>query len=236
MDNSKNQNLCLVAAYLQGVCSDGRLVLWSSWSLNCSTVYVGYPESIPDDTAIPQWAYEDVTASGGYHATLVQAARDSFEGTAILDSSEETTIFYSSEGITILGGTTIVASTLYASVLGPSPTPSPSSSAMSTSLPSSSASPAPSTSPSVSPAPSTSSSAPSTPTPSSSTSSTSSPSSSTSSTSSLSSSKSSNVGTIVGSVGGAVGLVVIAFVARSWFVGRPGSKQHQMPDATRDIE
>ncbi|KAI6124790.1 hypothetical protein EDD16DRAFT_1724835 [Pisolithus croceorrhizus] len=48
---------------------------WSSWSLNCSTVYVGYPESIPDDTAIPQWAYEDVTASGGYHATLVQAAR-----------------------------------------------------------------------------------------------------------------------------------------------------------------
>ncbi|KIN93564.1 hypothetical protein M404DRAFT_501237 [Pisolithus tinctorius Marx 270] len=106
MENTMNQNPCLVAAYLLSVCSGGSYTVsslspsthyvgpwvgqgnpcecstatycllsacsicqnatyinWSSWSFNCSTVYTGYPESIPNGTAIPEWAYQEVIAT-----------------------------------------------------------------------------------------------------------------------------------------------------------------------------
>ncbi|KAI6132221.1 hypothetical protein EDD16DRAFT_1535435 [Pisolithus croceorrhizus] len=116
MNNSKNQNPCLVAAYLNGVCFGGQFTVeslppgaeyscpsgnyanacecntvtyslmsacatcqngthvdWPAWILNCSTSYVGYPESIPSGTAIPHWAYQDVAPSGNFNVTLAKA-------------------------------------------------------------------------------------------------------------------------------------------------------------------
>lgn len=135
MDNSKNQNPCLVAAYVQGECSGGQFtvdqldpnthyvgpyvdeanpcecstvtyslisacsicqnrtyIAWSSWSTNCSTVYPGYPESIPTGTAIPQWAYQDVVTTDDFNVTLAQAVGDSPESTATTAPATATSV------------------------------------------------------------------------------------------------------------------------------------------------
>ncbi|KAI6142098.1 hypothetical protein BKA82DRAFT_724049 [Pisolithus tinctorius] len=115
MENIKNQSPCLVAAYLQSVCSSGSYtvqslgpsmqytgpwlgqandcecntptycllsacsicqnatyVSWSSWSFNCSTIYNEYPGSIPNGTAIPEWAYQDVLTTDDFDVTIAQ--------------------------------------------------------------------------------------------------------------------------------------------------------------------
>jgi len=126
MSNSKNQNPCVVAAYLQGACNGGQftvdplpngthytgpygdeqnecqcssvtyntvsacglcqnhtIVSWSSWDTNCTTVYPGvFPPGIPDGTAVPQWAFQDVTTSGLFNVTLAQSTGDNPESTA----------------------------------------------------------------------------------------------------------------------------------------------------------
>ncbi|KIJ69050.1 hypothetical protein HYDPIDRAFT_164720 [Hydnomerulius pinastri MD-312] len=126
MDNSKGQNPCLVAAYLQGACNDGQFTVdplpvsthyvgpdadeqngcqcssvtysaisacglcqnrtiigWSSWDLNCTTVYPSaFPYDIPSGTAVPEWAYQDVTTSDMFNVTLAQAVGDTPESTA----------------------------------------------------------------------------------------------------------------------------------------------------------
>ncbi|KAI6128297.1 hypothetical protein EV401DRAFT_1853747 [Pisolithus croceorrhizus] len=125
MDNSKNQNPCLVSAYVQSVCFGGQFavtslgpgteyvgpyvdeandcecssvtyslvsacaycqsynyVSWPYWVTNCSSPYVGYSENIPSGTAIPQWAYQNVTLSGTFNVTLAQVVGDSPESTA----------------------------------------------------------------------------------------------------------------------------------------------------------
>lgn len=125
MDNSKGQNPCLIAAYVQGVCSGGQFtvdaldpgthyvgpyadeanacecgtvtyslisacsicqnrtyITWSSWAYNCTLPYTGYSESIPSGTAIPQWAYQNVSLSDDFNATLAQAVGDGPESAA----------------------------------------------------------------------------------------------------------------------------------------------------------
>ncbi|KIM59977.1 hypothetical protein SCLCIDRAFT_1217234 [Scleroderma citrinum Foug A] len=64
-------------------CQNGSYVNWSSWSTNCSTIYLVYPEEIPSGTAIPHWAYQDVSTSDRFNMTLAQLARDASESTAI---------------------------------------------------------------------------------------------------------------------------------------------------------
>ncbi|KAI6109476.1 hypothetical protein F5141DRAFT_1214992 [Pisolithus sp. B1] len=53
-------------------CQSYNYVSWPYWVTNCSSPYVGYSENIPSDTAIPQWAYQNVTLSGTFNATLAQ--------------------------------------------------------------------------------------------------------------------------------------------------------------------
>lgn len=134
MENIKNQSPCLVAAYLQSVCSGGlytvqslspstqytgpwlgqandcecntptycllsacsicqnaTYVSWSSWSSNCSTVYTGYPESIPNGTAIPEWAYQDVLTTDDFDVNAAQGPEDNI-GTALPPNFTPTTI------------------------------------------------------------------------------------------------------------------------------------------------
>ncbi|KAL4065518.1 hypothetical protein V8B97DRAFT_2025776 [Scleroderma yunnanense] len=44
------------------ICQGRYYIAWSTWSINCSTVYLGvYPENIPSWTPVPHWAYQNVT-------------------------------------------------------------------------------------------------------------------------------------------------------------------------------
>lgn len=137
MENIKNQSPCLVAAYLQSVCSSGSYtvqslgpsmqytgpwlgqandcecntptycllsacsicqnatyVSWSSWSFNCSTIYNEYPGSIPNGTAIPEWAYQDVLTTDDFDVTIAQGPEDNI-GTAPPPTLTPTTIVVS---------------------------------------------------------------------------------------------------------------------------------------------
>lgn len=125
MNNSMNQNPCVVATYALAVCNGGGLTIgplppdthytgpsadkanacecssvvycllaacsicqnasyitWTSWTLACSTIYSGYPENILIGTAIPHWAYQDLTASANFNVTLAQSVGDAPESTA----------------------------------------------------------------------------------------------------------------------------------------------------------
>ncbi|KAI9570445.1 hypothetical protein HD554DRAFT_2018193 [Boletus coccyginus] len=123
MSNSKGQNPCVVAAYLQGACNDGQftvdplpngthytgpyadesnpcqcssvtystvsacglcqnrtIISWTVWDTNCTTIYPGvFPPGVPAGTAVPQWAYQDVTTSDLFNVTLAQSVGDNPE-------------------------------------------------------------------------------------------------------------------------------------------------------------
>ncbi|KAM5535702.1 hypothetical protein V8D89_010689 [Ganoderma adspersum] len=50
------------------------IVPWSTYSQNCSTVYVQkYPATIPAGTSIPAWAYLDITANNTFNPSAAQA-------------------------------------------------------------------------------------------------------------------------------------------------------------------
>ncbi|KAG7447974.1 uncharacterized protein BT62DRAFT_745997 [Guyanagaster necrorhizus] len=52
-------------------CQDRGYASWSSWSTNCTSVYVTvYPGEIPEDTAVPHWAYQNVTIYNDFNETL----------------------------------------------------------------------------------------------------------------------------------------------------------------------
>ncbi|KZT26509.1 hypothetical protein NEOLEDRAFT_1132014 [Neolentinus lepideus HHB14362 ss-1] len=45
-----------------GACQNRTIIAWSSWSYNCSSVFLDvYPETIPSGTRVPAWAYLNVT-------------------------------------------------------------------------------------------------------------------------------------------------------------------------------
>ncbi|KAL4067924.1 hypothetical protein V8B97DRAFT_2021726 [Scleroderma yunnanense] len=164
MDNSKTQNPCLIAAYVQGVCSSGQFtvdpldpnthyvgpyvdeanpcecntitynliaacsicqnrtyIAWSSWSTNCTTIYPNvYPENIPSGTAVPNWAYQDVTTSDLFNVTLAQSVGDAPESTATKAQSTATAVTSSTLTPSTGGGSS--------GTVTQSPTPSSSSS------------------------------------------------------------------------------------------------------------
>ncbi|KAI6128276.1 hypothetical protein EDD17DRAFT_846712 [Pisolithus thermaeus] len=84
--NNANACTCNTVTYSLlsacAACQNGTYVDWFAWVLNCSTTYVGYPESIPSGTAIPHWAYQDVTPDGNFNVTLAKAVGDRPETTA----------------------------------------------------------------------------------------------------------------------------------------------------------
>ncbi|THG92818.1 hypothetical protein EW145_g8576 [Phellinidium pouzarii] len=77
-----NPCLCSTVMYsVMGACStcqNATLVPWTSWATSCSSVFVDlFPEDIPADTAVPGWAYENVTAANIFNPS--QAVTDSCE-------------------------------------------------------------------------------------------------------------------------------------------------------------
>ncbi|KAI0370207.1 hypothetical protein BV20DRAFT_1043942 [Pilatotrama ljubarskyi] len=96
MSNSKGQSPCLISSYLFTSCSSqaaswvfpldpgyhyntplnnaASATPWSKYSENCSTVYVNnYPKDIPSGTAVPAWAYLDITAKDRFDPVAAEA-------------------------------------------------------------------------------------------------------------------------------------------------------------------
>ncbi|EJD02472.1 uncharacterized protein FOMMEDRAFT_21188 [Fomitiporia mediterranea MF3/22] len=74
-------NPCLCSTVMFSVmgacstCQNATIITWSSWSSSCDTVYVAtFPMDIPSDTAVPGWAYENVTVTGTFDVN--QALQD----------------------------------------------------------------------------------------------------------------------------------------------------------------
>ncbi|KAJ7172289.1 hypothetical protein C8R46DRAFT_143001 [Mycena filopes] len=82
-----NRCACSSVFYsLLGACSDcqsGKVLTWTAFNGNCSTVYPGiYVDNIPSGTAVPHWAYQNVTAGNGFNSTVAQAQLNAPESTA----------------------------------------------------------------------------------------------------------------------------------------------------------
>ncbi|KAF8350579.1 hypothetical protein F5887DRAFT_306747 [Amanita rubescens] len=55
------------------VCQNGQTILWDQYDQNCSAVYVGvFLPQIPARTAVPHWAYMNVTAYDEFNLTYAQ--------------------------------------------------------------------------------------------------------------------------------------------------------------------
>ncbi|KDQ60966.1 hypothetical protein JAAARDRAFT_31964 [Jaapia argillacea MUCL 33604] len=73
-----NQCQCSTVTYSLmsacGSCQNRTIETWSTWSFNCSSVYVGvYPQNIPLGTAVPAWAYLDVTKADIFDPAAAEA-------------------------------------------------------------------------------------------------------------------------------------------------------------------
>ncbi|KAI9571580.1 hypothetical protein HD554DRAFT_2168849 [Boletus coccyginus] len=67
-----------------GLCQNSTIIGWSVWNTNCTTLYPGFfPLDIPAGTAVPQWAFQDVTKSDLFNVTLAQSVGDNPESTAL---------------------------------------------------------------------------------------------------------------------------------------------------------
>ncbi|KIM62174.1 hypothetical protein SCLCIDRAFT_849521 [Scleroderma citrinum Foug A] len=108
------------------ICQNQTYIRWSTWSANCATVYPGvYPVTIPFGTAIPHWAYQDVTKTDDFNATIAQLAGDAPESTATHTQATSTAVISTTPPASItLGGNTGTQS----------PTPTPSSSKSNTGM------------------------------------------------------------------------------------------------------
>ncbi|KAJ6541862.1 hypothetical protein B0H19DRAFT_1174999 [Mycena capillaripes] len=54
-------------------CQFGGIQPWSVFNTNCHTVYPQiFVGDIPSDTAVPHWAYQNITAENNFNSTLAQ--------------------------------------------------------------------------------------------------------------------------------------------------------------------
>ncbi|KAI0088019.1 hypothetical protein BDY19DRAFT_994437 [Irpex rosettiformis] len=78
LKTAANDCFCNTVMYsLLGACAtcEGLESLsWSNWTKNCTKTFVaGFPKPIPEDTAIPEWAYYNITLDDSFNATLTEA-------------------------------------------------------------------------------------------------------------------------------------------------------------------
>ncbi|KAJ7510060.1 hypothetical protein B0H11DRAFT_1173923 [Mycena galericulata] len=63
-------------------CQSGKVLTWSEFNVNCTTVYLQqFSGNIPSATAVPHWAYQNVTVNNGFNATLAQMQLNAPEST-----------------------------------------------------------------------------------------------------------------------------------------------------------
>ncbi|KAJ3744841.1 hypothetical protein DFH05DRAFT_1491054 [Lentinula detonsa] len=77
--SEEDQNPCLCTSVVYNLVSmcrlcqtdDGKVYpTWSQWSTNCSSLNTGFPLGLPGDTAVPDWAYQDISESDAFNETL----------------------------------------------------------------------------------------------------------------------------------------------------------------------
>ncbi|KAL0577868.1 hypothetical protein V5O48_004104 [Marasmius crinis-equi] len=91
------QNPCRCSTAFYSVLSacaacQGRTYLkWSAYNGNCSSVHTGFSEGIPAGTAVPSWAYIDITPSDGFDPTQARAAANGPESTGTPKPSQTNT-------------------------------------------------------------------------------------------------------------------------------------------------
>ncbi|TDL21525.1 hypothetical protein BD410DRAFT_840475 [Rickenella mellea] len=74
-----------------GLCQNRTIIPWSSWDTNCKNVFVTvYPEDIPSSTAIPAWAYVNVSTSDIFDLNNARTLQGSAESTASLNKVTQT--------------------------------------------------------------------------------------------------------------------------------------------------
>ncbi|KAF9075112.1 hypothetical protein BDP27DRAFT_1415490 [Rhodocollybia butyracea] len=77
--SSEDQNPCVCTSVVYNLVSLCRLcqtvdgltyATWTQWTTNCSTLQTGFPMGIPSGTAVPAWAYQNVTQTNAFNETL----------------------------------------------------------------------------------------------------------------------------------------------------------------------
>jgi hypothetical protein len=63
-------------------CQGASYENWAQWTFNCTTVYTIFPNPIPSGTAVPNWAYQNISGNATFNATLAQLAGDLPESSA----------------------------------------------------------------------------------------------------------------------------------------------------------
>ncbi|KAK0210853.1 hypothetical protein DFS33DRAFT_330493 [Desarmillaria ectypa] len=72
-------------------CQNRSYASWSSWSTNCTRVYVSvYPGEISGNTAVPHWAYQNVTIYNDFNETIAASDTDASESIGAVPSATAT--------------------------------------------------------------------------------------------------------------------------------------------------
>ncbi|KAK0499330.1 hypothetical protein EDD18DRAFT_1440973 [Armillaria luteobubalina] len=96
-------------------CQGGSVSVWSDWDVNCTTKYQTFQENIPNDTAVPHYAYQSLLPNGTFDFAA-----------ALVDTGAEATHIASFSASVTSTSTSLSASTSPSST--PTPTYGPSSS------------------------------------------------------------------------------------------------------------
>ncbi|KAJ7087850.1 hypothetical protein C8R44DRAFT_29162 [Mycena epipterygia] len=73
-------------------CQSAQVLTWSVFSKNCTTVYPQiFAGNIPSRTAVPHWAYQNVTVDNGFNITVAQMQLNAPESTANPTATSSTT-------------------------------------------------------------------------------------------------------------------------------------------------
>ncbi|KAF8237709.1 hypothetical protein L208DRAFT_1388882 [Tricholoma matsutake] len=72
------------------LCQSGTFLPWSTFQLNCTSVYTILPFDIPSDTKVPHWAYLNVTSSDEFQPAAANAVTNAPESTHISTSATST--------------------------------------------------------------------------------------------------------------------------------------------------
>ncbi|PAV24055.1 hypothetical protein PNOK_0112300 [Pyrrhoderma noxium] len=89
--SSSTATNCLCSSVLYNVmggcstCQNGTIITWSNWDSACPQIYLKvFPEEIPEDTAVPGWAYEDPADTNNVFNPTSALADSSPESTGTL--------------------------------------------------------------------------------------------------------------------------------------------------------
>ncbi|TDL21522.1 hypothetical protein BD410DRAFT_294557 [Rickenella mellea] len=74
-----------------GVCQNRTIITWTSWHANCKNIYLTvYPENIPSGTAIPAWAYADVSVLNVFDPNVTLVLKSSPDSTSSFNPATQT--------------------------------------------------------------------------------------------------------------------------------------------------